>query len=199
VKLRSTILFAAGLLTLTLFGIATAGPLEDGNAAAQRGDYAAAMRLLRPLADQGSAGAQYDLGVMYANGEGVPQNYAQAVMWYRKAATGGNASAQFNLGVMYANGQGVPQNYTQAVMWYRKAADGGDAGAQNDLGVMYANGYGVPQNYAQALMWFNLAASPASDDATRNEAVKTRDLVAAKMTPAQIAEAQRIASEWVPK
>jgi TPR repeat protein len=163
VKLRSTILFAAGLLTLTLFGIATAGPLEDGNAAAQRGDYAAAMRLLRPLADQGSAGAQYDLGVMYANG------------------------------------QGVPQNYTQAVMWYRKAADGGDAGAQNDLGVMYANGYGVPQNYAQALMWFNLAASPASDDATRNEAVKTRDLVAAKMTPAQIAEAQRIASEWVPK
>ena len=59
--------------------------------------------------------AQYNLGVMYENGRGVPQNDAEAVKWYRKAAEQGLASAQNNLGVMYANGEGVPQNDAEAV------------------------------------------------------------------------------------
>ena len=75
----------------------------------------------------------------------------------------------------------------------------GDAGAQFNLGFMYAQGRGVPQDYAQAHMWFSLAASRAPDAAVRGQAVKACDAVAAKMTPAQIAEAQRLASEWKPK
>ena len=88
----------------------------------------------------------------------------------------------------------MPQDYAAAVTWWRKAADQGLASAQYNLGVMYANGQGVPQDYIQAHMWFNLAT--AQNDAN---AAKNRDIVAAKMAPAQIAEAQKLAREWKPK
>ena len=84
--------------------------------------------------------------------------------------------------------------------WYRKAADQGHAGAQNNLGVMYRDGQGVKQDYVQAHKWLNLAAAryPASESENRDKSVKNRDLIAAKMTPAQIAEAQKLAREWKP-
>ena len=88
----------------------------------------------------------------------------------------------------------MPQNYAEALKWYRLAADQGDAGAQNNLGVMYANGQGVPQDYVRAHMWFNLSAAQGNQDAARN-----RDNIAKLMTPAQIAEAQKLAREWQPK
>src|SRR5271166_2226498 len=108
VKQRMTTLFAGGLLALALFGAAMAGPLEEGDAAYQSGDYAAAMSYWRPLAEQGNAQAQADLGAIYALGQGVPEDYLQAAAWYRKAADQGNADAQANLGLMYALGWGVP-------------------------------------------------------------------------------------------
>ena len=73
-------------------------------------------------AEQGFAAAQYNLGLMYANGQGVRQDYAEAVRWFRKTAEQGLAKAQYNLGLSYAQGQGVSQDYVQAVRWYRKAA-----------------------------------------------------------------------------
>ncbi len=84
-----------------------AGPLGDGHAAYFRGDYATALRLLPPLADQGSVDAQLILGFMHANGQGVPQDYAAALAWYRKAADQGNAIAQHNLGEIYYDGHFV--------------------------------------------------------------------------------------------
>jgi TPR repeat protein len=129
----------------------------------------------------------------------VPQDYAQAVTWLRKAADQGEVRAQLNLGIMYHNGQGVLQDYAQAATWLRKAADQGDVDAQVRLGVEYAAGGGVPQDYVQAHMWFNLAASLASNASTRDLAIKYRDDLAAMMTLAQIAEAQRMAREWVSK
>ncbi len=75
------------------------------------GDYATALREFRPLAEQGVAEAQYSLGVLYDNGNGVPQDYRQARHWWEKAATQGEAKAQYNLGVLYDNGDGVPQDY----------------------------------------------------------------------------------------
>ena len=96
------------------------------------------------LATEGDAAAQYNLGLIYENGPGVPQDYAEAVRWYRKAADQGLANAQYNLGYIYAGGQGVPQDYAEAMRWYRKAADQGVASAQYNLGYMYANGQGVP-------------------------------------------------------
>jgi TPR repeat protein len=137
---------------------------------------------------------------MYSSGQGVPQDYAAAAQWSRKAADQGNAAAQALLGKMYSSGQGVSQDYAKAVALYRTAAGQGYAPAQNNIGLMYENGQGVPQDYVQAHMWFDLAASrfPAVDAEDRDKAVKNRDLMAAKMTPEQIAEAQKLAHEWKP-
>ena len=119
------------------------------------------------------------------------QDYAEAVKWYRLAAAQGKANAQYNLGVMYENGQGVVQDYTEAVKWYRLAAAQGDADAQYNLGAMYDNGQGVVQDYVRAHMWYNLGAVSGKAE----YAAKNRDSIAAKMTPPQIAEAQKLARE----
>ncbi len=184
--------------TLGLTAPAWAG-LDEGAAAYKRGDYATALRELRPLAEQGDAKAQYRLGVMYHEGKGVPQDYAEAVKWYRKAAEQGNARAQHNLGVMYRMSQGVPQDYAKALQWWRKGAEQGHATAQYKLGFMYRNGEGVSQDYVQAHMWFDLAASRFPPGEARDRAVKNRDTIAERMTPAQISEAQKLAREWRPK
>ena len=186
------------LLALGLSEPVLAGPLEDADAAFLKQDYATALRLLRPLAEQGDATAQFNLGVMYRNGEGVPKDDAQAIKWYRLAAAQGNARAQNNLGFMYQRGHGVPKDDAQAVKWFRLAADQGHARAQTSLGTMYASGHGVPQDYVLAYMWRNLAAA-GGGAFTREKAAKARDDLAGKMSPAQIAEAQKRASAWRPK
>lgn len=153
-----TLSLACGLAVCLLAQTAVAGPLEDGWSAYNSSDYATALKLWRPLAEQGSAPAQHNLGVMYDRSQGVPQDYAEAVKWYRLAADQGDAKAQSKLGLMYANGRGVPLVNAEAVKWYRKAADQGDAPAQSNLGFIYENGQGVPQDYAEAVKWYRLAA-----------------------------------------
>ncbi len=106
---------------LGLTAPASAG-LDEGVAAYKRGDYATALREWRPLAKQGYAKAQYNLGLMYARGHGVPQDFAKALQWYRNAALQGDAQAQHNLAIMYRNGEGVTQDYVQAYMWLNIAA-----------------------------------------------------------------------------
>jgi TPR repeat protein len=116
--------------------------------AASTGDKAA-LQQLRALAEKGGAQAQYNLGVMYLMGEGVPKDAVQAAQWNRRAADRGYARAQYNLGAMYANGEGVPKDAVQAAQWYSKAADQGDAQAQYYLGLRYSNGEGVSKDAAQ--------------------------------------------------
>ncbi len=118
--------------TLGLTAPAWAG-VDEGVAAYKRGDYATALRELRPLAKQGNANAQYNLGIMYENGRGVPQDDAEAVKWYRKAAEEGYAKAQVLFGNMYLQGYGVPQDYVQAHMWFDVAASRLPPGKQRDL------------------------------------------------------------------
>ena len=88
--------------------------------------------LVRQLADEGHAVAQFVLGFMYHEGQGVPQDYAEAARWYRKAADQENAHARFNLGVMYRGGQGVPQDYVQAHVWFDLAASGARGDGQKE-------------------------------------------------------------------
>ena len=118
-------LFAVLLVVACETG-ATAGLIEDGESAIQREDYTLAMRLFRPLAEQGNAWAQSYLGVAYRDGKGVRQDYEEALKWFRKAAEQENDSAQSDLGLMYATGRGVPQDYQTALKWYRKAAERGN-------------------------------------------------------------------------
>ena len=142
------------------------------------------------LAEKGSVNAQYNLGAMYDNGDGVPEDDAEAAKWYHKAADQGHVNAQFNLGVMYANGEGVAKNAAEAATWYRKAADQGDYRAQYNLGSLYANGEGVPQSYSESYVWLSLAAMPGNKNLT-----KKRDRAAEKLTPEELKLAQQRASK----
>jgi TPR repeat protein len=184
---------AAIILVLAFGAPVAAGPLEDATAASDRGDHATAVPLFRALAIQGNVQAQSALGYRYFHSIGVPQDYAEAAKWYHRPAIQGHLLAQYNLGVMYARGWGVHRDYHEAAKWYRLAADNGSSAAQYDLGKLYEEGHGVPQDYALAYKWFNLAAAQNNQDAE-----KYRDSIAQRMTPAQIAEAQKLAREWKP-
>ena len=179
-------------------GLAYAG-FDEGMDAYDRGDYAKAYRQFKPLAERGDIDAQFYLGVMYDFGRGVSQDCIQAIKWYRKAAERGFPPAQRELGGLYANGQGVPQDHAKAVEWYRKAAEQGDDEAQFELGWAYADGKTVPQDFIQAYMWFDLAAAHKGDTYAEDYAADFRDSLAEKMTPAQLAKAQRLAKKWKPK
>src|SRR6267378_491495 len=184
---------AAIVLVLHFAAPVAAGTFEDAVDAYRRGDYFTALRLIRPLANDGEAAAQFNLGLMYLTGNGVQRDDAAAVIWFRKAAEQGYAFAQSNLGVMYRDGRGVPQDYTDAVMWFRKAAEQGHPVAKLYLGVMYAEGRGVPQDYVRAHMWISLSAAQGEQ-----RAVKTLEMAERRMTPAQINEAQKLARDWKP-
>ena len=166
--IRRGIVVLALLAALPGTPVAAAQTFNEAVAAYERSDYATAMRGFRVHAEQGHAEAQFDLGVMYANSLGVPENDIEAVKWYRKAAEQGLAIAQHYLGVMYAKGRGVPRNDQEAVKWYRRAAEQGDADAQHNLGVMYAKGRGVPEDDAEAARWYRKAAEQGHADAQHN-------------------------------
>ena len=155
--------FLLSLTFLFLFSGSVYGDdFQDAEDAYNRKDYKTAYKLLLPLAEQGDAAAQYNLGLMYYTGQGVPQDYKEAVKWYRLSAEQGYAEGQYNLGVIYHEGQGVgqgvPQDYIEGLKWYRLAAKQGFTNAQLNLGVLYHQGQGVPQDYIAALKWFRLAA-----------------------------------------
>jgi TPR repeat protein len=169
-----------------------------GRAYKKKNDFRSALIQLRKAADQGYAGAQVEISLMYLNGLGLPQSDAEALKWVRKAADQGLAVAQESLGLFYSSGRGVPQNDAEAAKWYRKSAEQGSARSQLALGAAYGTGRGVPQNYVQAHMWLNVAAShyDASAEPIASpdwEPIKLRDRLASVMSPAQIAEAQRLA------
>jgi len=190
VTLSRTIAAIPSMLVFATF--MAIGSLEDAPTAYGRGYYATAL-LIRPLAEQGNAIAQYNLAVMYDEGQGVPQNQAEAMKWYRLAADQGHARAQYTLGNIYHEGRGVKQNDAEAFNWYRLAADQGDAEAQFNVGAMYAHGQGLAHYLVNALMWFNLAAAQGTE-----RAVRAGELIAKDLTPIQIAEARELARNWKP-
>lgn len=167
---------------------------QKGLTATQSGDFTTALWMWTPLAEQGDASAQYNLGVLYERGQGVPQDHKAAVKWYRLAAEQGVHDAQYNLGVMYRKGLGVPQDDKMAAGLWLLAAEQGLTRAQNNLGVMYVLGRGVRQDYLYAHMWANIAASNGYINGR-----KLIDLVEEKITPSEISEARKLAHECVLK
>ena len=174
-------------LPLDFYGVrgAAAPMVTWAEAAHGRGDYAAELKITRPLALAGDAWGQASLGTSYLLGTGVTKNTTEALKWYRLAAEKGFAGAQYNLGFLYQTGEGVMQDDAEAVKWYRLAA--GLAAARCNLGVMYASGRGVAQDYAKAYALFSIYGTA--------NAHKNRDLAARSMTPQQIADAQNLVRE----
>jgi TPR repeat protein len=184
------LLLAASICCLV--ATANAAPLDDAKAANDRDGYAQTVKILRPLAEQGYAAAQTNLGTMYAEGQGVTQDHQEALKWYRLAAAQGFAGAQSNIGRVYLRGFGVTQDYQEALKWIMLAVDQGFAIAQTNLGSMYLNGLGVTQNDQEALKWYRLSAAQGQLNAI--EYLKFPQMVAAAQnSPAE--KTQRIANK----
>ncbi len=132
--------------------------LEKGLESIDKDGFVTNLRELQPLAEQGDAEAQNNLGLLYSEGLGVTKNYKEAVNWFKLSAEQGLSSGQFNLGSMYEHGNGVPQDYILAHMWFNLATSQGD---------------GVD--------------------------AEGRDDIAKIMTREQIAEAQKLARDWMAK
>ena len=146
IRTKCRFLLAGAALCLTLFAGTAQADLRAGAAAYTGGDYAAALSELRPLATQGDVVAQFIVGMMYNEGEGLAQDYSEAARWYSLAAAKGYAPAQNNLGSLYRDGHGMPQNYSEAGAWlYRSAADSYGVAGYN-LADMYLKGQGVAQD-----------------------------------------------------
>jgi len=184
---KRTVLFAISVCTTLLF----AGVAGAKGANTSFDD-------LMNQARQGDAKAQNSVGEALADGNGVQRNDFDAVRWFQKAALQGLVDAQYNLSVMFANGQGVRQDDAETVKWSRLAAKQGHPGAQYQLGLLYAVGAGLEQDFVHAYKWFSLAADRLGG-MDGEIAREDRDLVAEKMTSAQIAEAQRLVREWKPE
>ena len=144
-------------------------------------------------AEQGNASAQFNLGVRYANGRGVPEDVIEAAKWYRLAAEQDHPKAQFNLGAMYARGWGVLQDAAEATKWYRKAAEQGHAEAQWRLGLYYTRRFGGKYDPVQAYAWFSIAAAQGHTRAAEN-----RDEIKSKLrrTPEERGRGESLAREY---
>ena len=219
-------------IALALVVAALAGPLEDGLAADDKGDWQEAVRLLEPLAKRGNVKAQEKLGRLYQRGKGVERDYAAATDWYRKSAIQGDAAAQARLGFMLWLGVGTDRDYQEAFTWYRRSAEQGNRLGQVGLGYMAMEGVAMAIDYATAAEWFRRAALQGDalamlglatlyengrgvpldpihawawyDRASKDDgeyeqdiferAARSRDDLAERMTPAQIAEAKKFAA-----
>ena len=180
------------VLSLILSSVSWSADFVKGQEAYSSGDYQAAITEWQPLAEEGHADSQFGMGLLYANGFGVPLDDAQALIWYRLAADQNHADAQCNLAVMHANGWGVPQNDAEAFKWYSLAAEQGVTAAQIGVAKMYFGGFGADQDNVQAHKWFSIA----SELGDYNAASK-RDNLAEKMSADEIAEAGILADTWL--
>lgn len=179
------------LLALLALSAVAHADLQAGLDAYKAGNYPSALKEFKPLAAQGNADAQVNLGFLYARGHGVPQDYKEAANWYRKAAEQGQPDAEFNLGSLYYDGLGVKRDFNQAAEWYLKAAELGQIDAQYNLGLMYATGQGVAVSLVQSYKWLSIAAALGD-----KEAEESKKLAAAKMSFEQISEAQALVQTW---
>jgi TPR repeat protein len=188
---KKTLAFTAALALFAFSpGVGAARDLDVAN------DYDE----LVTMAERGNSSASFLLGTAFYNGKGAVKDIHLAFGWFKKAAEQGDAEAQFKIGKMYFVGEGVDQSHAAAAGWYRRAADQGHSNAQFWLGMAYALGEGIGQDFVQAYLWFSLnAASPDNVPQRLADSISNRDIAAENLTPAQLAEAQKLVRDWVRK
>ena len=155
-----------GLGALLLAVVPAWGDTAAGLAAFKNKDYQRAYREWKASAEAGQAEAQFDLGVLYAQGLGVLRDLNEAASWYRKAADQGNAEAQFALGQMYARGWGVPRDLADAIRWFEMADSVDSDGPPTDW--LSVEGYGIQRDPEQAAYWYRQAADNGHPEAQYN-------------------------------
>jgi uncharacterized protein len=184
---RSLVLVAA--LTAVAGASAWADPLRDGAGYFQRADYQRALASWQPLAIQGNPVAQNDLGIMYLEGKGVPQNTSEALRFLSLSAAAGSSPGQNNLGGLYRDGKGVPRDYVKAAQWFSASAAQGNSAGMYNLGLMYEMGQGMKAEPSHAYMWYALAA----EQGNLPNAAAHRDTLWRRMTPVVQSQARQLA------
>ena len=167
---------------------ALADALQDGAQAFQRADYKAALAAWQPLAAKGNAVAQNNIGILYLDGKGVPQNIPEAVRYLSLSAAAGSSLGQNNLGGLYRDGKGVARDYGKAAQWFSASAAQANAAAMYNLGLMYELGQGMKPEPVHAYMWYALAA----DQGGVPQAASHRDAMWKDMTPAAQKQAKEM-------
>jgi len=162
-SIRSVLL---GVGVMLICGLPAWADTAAGMQAFKNKDYAKAFSEWKTAAEAGQAEAQFDLGVLYAQGKGVPRDLPMAESWYRKAAEQGNAEAEFALGQMYSRGWGVPRDEADAMRWFQMANSPDSDGPSTDWSLI--EGYGVQQDQKQAAYWYELAAQKGHAEAQFN-------------------------------
>ena len=161
--------------------------LTVGRMYEERGSYTNAVRWYQEAAKIGDPGGQFKLGMLHAQGAGLPRDMVTAVKWFEQSAKQGFAGAQYNLGVCWEKGLGTPErNYGEALKWYALAAEQNDAYAQKAVGVFYEKGLGVKADLAEAYKWYALAST-----AGITEGETLRKNLAAKFKPEELVAAQK--------
>ncbi len=180
------------MLYIALIGVSTRQEFNTSMNNIFPKDETEAVKLIRLAAEQGDADAQINLGGMYFNGQGVPKDDTEAAKWTRLSAEQGNASAQVHLGWMVLKGTGIPKDETEGVRWITLSAEQGKPGAQYSLAWLYHEGWGVPKDHVKAYKYAHLAAEQGDGNGT-----ELRAFIEGRISPEQIAEAQRLAREWM--
>ena len=168
-----------------------AARLAEGRGVSQ--DLPSAVAWYERAAEAGLAPAQYRLGSIFEKGHGVPKDLTAAMDWYRRAAEAGNVKAMHNLAVLYAEGAGGEPDLERAAGLFRQAAEHGVRDSQFNLAILHARGLGVPQDMIEAYKWFAVAA-----DSGDSESVKRRDIIAAALSPEDLAKAEAAAAAFQP-
>lgn len=187
------------LLLASLPSVARAqDELVEARAAYARGEFQAAVVVLRSAADAGNATAAFELALMHANGFGVRPDLRVAASWLRRAADAGHVDAQYEYGALVYRGQAVVQDRREAAHWFRLAAERGHASAQLNLGLMYERGDGVRQDNIEAHKWINLSIArfPDSEQRLRSTAIRARDRITQQLSISHLMLAERLASDW---
>ena len=188
-----TLLCRLGVVAwLVLYALPAGAGWEAANAAYGKSDFVTAMKELRPLAERDDVNAQYNVGVMYGQGDGVERNDPEARKWFRKAAQQEHVGAQMNLDIIYSRDGGVPRNDAMAATWCRKAAERGFPDAQVQLGIINGVGRGVPRDFVEAYLWLELAAVQGVASA-----VQKNEVLSLAMTDAEVVNAEARVRDWV--
>ena len=164
--------------------------LQTGIVSFEQAEYGAALDHFEPLARDGMAEAQYYLGTMFANGDGIAQDYSSAEDWLTRAAEQGHPTSQIVLGIWYSSGEQAGQDYAKSAQWFLRAAELGEAEAQFHIGTMYAVGQGVDLDPVQAYRWLGRSAAQGFGCGACSAEI---DRMVSLMSAEQLAEAKRLA------
>ena len=192
-KNRAIVLCAIALLAAACSSSKSLPLSQEGPTPPSKGGASVSpVHAVRSLAEQGNAEAQFNLGLLYDRGHGVPKDKHEALRWYRRAATQGDTFAQNSLGDNYWEGTGVPKDDREAAWWWRLAADKGIAPAQHSLGKMLSGGgQGVPADKTHAYMWLMLSAVQGDEEAGRQG-----DILSKQLKPDEMTNAKKLVKQW---